>query len=154
MNLAFCDYSLLLSTKIILVRKQSQKMATLKGDLNTLSFDGVFLHHYINRSVVMLSLSVALRLLVVCWLSGINSLSFSFDYFQCHYSISFTFFTILIVQFGRTVDGKGALDWQLRRATPTRSLICLPAREGSRRARTSNPLHFVQFPSLSCDVPE
>jgi hypothetical protein len=54
MNLAFCNYALLLSTKIILVRKQSQKMSTSKGDLNTLSFDGVF---FITVSTAVLSQS-------------------------------------------------------------------------------------------------
>jgi hypothetical protein len=40
----------------------------------------------------------------------------------------------------------------LRTVTPTRSLICLHAREGSRRARASIPLHFAQFLSVSCDA--
>ena len=50
------------------------------------------------------------------------------------------------------VDGKGAQDRELRKVTPTRSLICLHAREGSRRARVSIPLHLVQFLSVSCDA--
>jgi len=54
MNLAFYNYALPLSTKIILVRKQSQKMATLRGDLNTLSFDGAF---FITISTAVLSQS-------------------------------------------------------------------------------------------------
>ena len=41
MNWASCNYALPLSIKIILVRKQFQKMAILRGALNTLSFDGV-----------------------------------------------------------------------------------------------------------------
>jgi hypothetical protein len=71
-----------------------------------------FLHHYIihgvvtikaikrdlqladigtaSRLLILLPLSVALRLLVVYQLSGINSISISFDYSQCQYSISFT----------------------------------------------------------------
>ena len=125
MSWASCNYGLRLSTKIILVRKQSQKMATSKGALNTSSFDGDFFiivssavlwqskqssrptgcwyrywpaasssatlygtcHTW--RMLILLPLSVALRLLV-CQLSGINSISISFDYFQCQYSISFT----------------------------------------------------------------
>jgi hypothetical protein len=43
----------------------------------------------------------------------------------------------------KEVNGKGALDWQLRRATPTRSIIGLLAKEVSRRARAINPLNFV-----------
>ena len=55
MNLAFYKYVLFVIhyPRIILVRKQSQKMATLRGDLNTLSFEWWrFLHHYIIRGVV------------------------------------------------------------------------------------------------------
>jgi hypothetical protein len=40
--------------------------------------------------LILLPLSVALQLLVVCQLSGIDSISISFNYFQCQYSISFT----------------------------------------------------------------
>jgi hypothetical protein len=54
MNLAFYNYALPLSTKIILVRKQSQKMATLRDDLNTLSFDGA---SFITISTAVLSQS-------------------------------------------------------------------------------------------------
>ena len=54
--------------------------------------------------------------------------------------------------FGHTVDGKGALDRELRTVTPTRSLICLHEREGLRRACASIPLHFAQFLSVSCDA--
>jgi hypothetical protein len=54
MNLAFYNYALPLSTKIILVRKQSQKMETLRDDLNTLSFDGAF---FITISTAVLSQS-------------------------------------------------------------------------------------------------
>jgi hypothetical protein len=42
------------------------------------------------QMLILLPLSVALRLLVVCQLPGINSIWISFDYIQCQYSISFT----------------------------------------------------------------
>jgi hypothetical protein len=41
--------------------------------------------------LILLPLSVALRILVLCQLSGINLISISFDYSQCRqYSFSFT----------------------------------------------------------------